>query len=111
MPETPIFLLQKHMKDIMQTIIQETLTLQDIMRIFHVSQPSVYRWVSEARAGKSQFPIPLSGYKRKLLWSKDAILAFQNRNHVPSQLESAKARSQRHAVAMQSLAARGVKVN
>jgi len=81
------------------------------MRIFHVSQPTVYRWVSEARAGKSQFPVPIFGYKRKLLWLKEAILAFQNKNNMPTQVESAKARSQRHAVAMRSLAAQGVSVN
>jgi predicted DNA-binding transcriptional regulator AlpA len=56
--------------------IPSLLTVADIRSIFGVSRVSVYRWVSEARAGKSQFPEPLFGYKRRLLWSRSSIVQF-----------------------------------
>ena len=37
---------------------------------------STYDLYDEARAGKSRFPAPLNGTKRKLLWSADRIARF-----------------------------------
>jgi transposase-like protein len=93
------------------TEIHETLTAQDIMRIFHVSENTLYRWVAQSRAGKGQFPLPIGGHKQRLCWSRDAIIAFQNRNTVPpAEPESAKSRQKRHTVACQSLRKRGVNI-
>jgi len=108
-----IFLLRNtHERNvIMQDEIQETLTVQDIMRIFHVSGITVYRWVNLARQGKTKFPPPIGGHKQKLCWSRDAIAAFQNGvNTLPPKPESAKSRQKRHAAACQSLARRGVNI-
>jgi hypothetical protein len=91
--------------------IYETLTLEDLCRIFHVAPVTIYRWTSEGRAGKTTFPVPLSGFKRKLLWSRDAILRYQNGGTpAPPQPESAKSRAKRNAVAMASLRRRGVNI-
>ena len=58
--------------------IDATLTVKDIMRIFHVCKITVYRWVSESRAGRGSFPAPLTDTKRKLLWSRTAIEEYLN---------------------------------
>ena len=94
----------------------ETLTIKDICRIFHVAEVSVYRWVKEARLGKSQFPLPINGMlqgKRKLLWSRNAIIAFQNANspQPPIVIESATQRKKRHTAAMDSLSRMGVNIH
>jgi transposase len=96
----------------MQIEIQETLTVQDIMRIFHVSEATIYRWVAASRAGRGRFPLPIGGYKQKLCWSRDVIAAFQHgNNQPPQQLESASQRKKRHAAAIASLRKRGVNIN
>jgi predicted DNA-binding transcriptional regulator AlpA len=56
--------------------IEPLLRVEDIMKIFGTSRVTIYRWVNEARAGKSRFPAPLNGTKRKLLWSADRIARF-----------------------------------
>jgi hypothetical protein len=92
----------------------ETLTLQDLCQIFHVKPVSIYRWVAETRKGKSQFPAPINGVpggKRKLIWSRNAIVAFQNANNPqPTNPESATSRKKRHTAALDSLRKRGVNV-
>jgi predicted DNA-binding transcriptional regulator AlpA len=92
--------------------IEPTLVIQDVMRIFHVSQPTVYRWIAEARAGKSRFPLPINGTdgrKRKLLWNHNDILVFQHANNSqPLTIESATQRQKRHSAAMERLRSMGV---
>jgi predicted DNA-binding transcriptional regulator AlpA len=91
--------------------IQSVLHVGDIMRIFGVSQPTVYRWIGEARAGKNDFPLPIgNGYKRKLFWSREAIIAYQNANIVfpTAKIESASQRKKRHHAACESLARHGI---
>ena len=95
------------------------LTVADIRNIFGVSRVSVYRWVSEARAGKSQFPEPLFGYKRRLLWSRNSIVQFcesQPQSIAPQQSvvtgkkerRTAKEREQRKESTRQVLAHHGI---
>jgi predicted DNA-binding transcriptional regulator AlpA len=94
--------------------IQPVLHIGDIMRIFGISQPTVYRWISEARAGKICFPLPIgNGHKRKLFWSRDAIIAYQNANIVlpTPKIESASQRKKRHHAACESLARHGINVS
>ena len=38
-------------------VIDPVLHIGDIKTIFGVSQPTVYRWLADARAGKSLFPL------------------------------------------------------
>jgi transposase len=54
----------------------ELLQIKDIMKIFHVSQVTIYRWVALARRGKSKFPLPVGGRRQKLLWHRHAIEEF-----------------------------------
>jgi len=89
--------------------VEETLTIKDIQKIFHVSPVTIYRWVNRARAGQSRFPLPIGGHKQKLCWSKESIVAFQNANSVPlPAIESASQRQKRHSDAMKRLQAKGV---
>ena len=92
--------------------IEPLLTIKEIMAIFRVSQPTIYRWLVEARAKRSQFPLPIKGQKKqKLLWSRESIESFQNASspaHEPK-IESASQRKKRHNAAMGNLKKNGVK--
>jgi len=94
------------------------LHLPDLMALFGVAESTVRRWTSEARAGRSRFPLPLdmgrNGNKKgKLFWSRESIIAFQNNNQsqAPPNIESsATQRQRRHNAAMSRLQAKGVNV-
>ena len=94
--------------------IELTLTLTDLCQIFHIKPVSVYRWVKEAREGRSQFPLPINGTfggKRKLLWDASAIRAFQSGNNPPApKIETASARTKRNNAALDRLRSKGVNV-
>ena len=62
--------------------IKPVLHIGDIKRIFGVSQPTIYRWLAETRAGKGTFPLPLGGHKQKLCWSRESIEAFMQPRNV-----------------------------
>ena len=64
--------------------VNETLTLEDIARIFHVSTVTVYRWINFARAGKGSFPLPIGTIGQKLRWSKQSIIDYQTKNSTMS---------------------------
>jgi predicted DNA-binding transcriptional regulator AlpA len=53
----------------------ETLGIEDMMKIYKLSQVSIYRRVSAARAGQIRFPIPISDRKQKLCWSAAEVEA------------------------------------
>jgi len=92
--------------------IEPLLTVSDVMKIFGVSQVSVYRWVALARQGKHRFPLPIGDYKQKLRWNRDAIVAYQNANNPqPAKMESASQRQKRHVAAMDRLRSKGVNIN
>ena len=61
--------------------VDETLTIEDIIRIFQVSTITVYRWVNLARAGKHSFPLPIGTIRQKLRWTKQSIIHYQNGNN------------------------------
>ena len=94
------------------------LHLPDVMALFGVSESTVRRWTSEARSGRSRFPLPLDmgrngNRKGKLFWSRESIIAFQNNDQpqVPKSIpniESAAKRQERHVVAMKALADKGI---
>ena len=97
----------------MQTL--ETLTIEDMMRIFKLSRVSIYRRLREARAERGGLPLPIpSGPKQRLRWDTKTVRQFlQNANEpqvTPTQkFESEKSRQKRHAKAMKSLERFGIK--
>jgi len=94
------------------------LTIADIMRIFCVSQITVYRWLDLARQGKHPLPLPIGDgignrkQKRRLRWSREAILAYLNASNPQASptTESAAQRQRRHSSAMSRLKAKGVRI-
>ena len=95
----------------------ETLTVEDLMRIFQLSRVSIYRRLREARAGRGGLPLPIpTGVKRSLLWRAEDVRKFmQSADDEPQtpptlKIESAKSRQQRHADAMKKLERFGIKV-
>jgi len=56
--------------------IETLLGVDDLMRIFGLSRISIYRKVSEARAGNGQFPLPVWGSRKKLRWNAAEVEAF-----------------------------------
>ena len=91
--------------------IEPLLGIHDVMKIFNISQPTVYRWLALARQGKSRFPLPVGNMKQKLRWNRADILVFQTANSpLPLHVESASQRQKRHNTAMNRLRAKGVKV-
>jgi len=99
-------------------VIEPLLKVEDVMKIFGTSKVTIYRWVNEARAGKSRFPAPLNGYKRRLLWSADTIARFcesqavaQPPVSVPSPSKQAKSVQERRAHTETILAGHGIKLS
>ena len=87
-----------------------------LMELFDVSEATIRRWLAEARAGRSRFPLNIDmgrGKKGKLVWNRDDIIAFCQSadNPQPLAIESPTQRENRNAVAMRELEAAGVKVN
>jgi|GEM_PF-2451342 len=109
-----------HKKASMKSI--ELLGIADIMKIFGISQVSVYRWVSEARKGNSRFPLPIGDTKQKLLWLAGDITAYcQSRSTAQMSVtvsspkqhrQKEKSHQERQAAAHKALAERhGITVN
>ena len=57
-------------------MLEPLLKIDDIMRLFHVSRVTVYRWIALARKGESRFPLPIFGYRQKLCWHRDDVENF-----------------------------------
>jgi len=88
--------------------------MDDLTEIFRVSAPTVNRWLRDAREGKSNFPLPINGPRRRLLWDRDAILAYLSggvsvTSPIPK-IESAAQRRKRHDAAMESLKKHGITI-
>ena len=98
--------------------LEPLLTIADIMRIFCVSQGTVYRWVNLSRQNKHPLPLPIGDcignrkQKRRLRWSREAILAYLNASSPQASptTESAAQRAKRHNAALASLRAKGVRI-
>ena len=99
--------------------IEALLGIDDLMRIFGLSQVSIYRKVREARAGNGQFPLPVWGSRKKLRWNAAEVEAFCQSRTTPQvpvktgkQRREAKALRARNMSAQQTLADRhGIFVN
>jgi len=57
-------------------MIEPLLNVEDIMRMFHVSRVTVYRWIALARRNQSRFPLPVGGHKQKLCWNRADVERF-----------------------------------
>jgi predicted DNA-binding transcriptional regulator AlpA len=64
-------------------MIEPFLTIKDMMEIFGYSRVSVYRKVADARAGIGGFPIPLNGFRQKLLWDRSEIERYCQTQPLP----------------------------
>ena len=94
------------------TTTKLTLGVKDLMEILDRSRPTIYRWHDD---GTLPPTIDIGGKKRRLLWSRDSIVAFlENRGSraPPSTppVESATSLAKRHADAMAELQGLGVNV-
>ena len=85
--------------------IEPVLQIEDIASAFRVSIPTVKRWLHDAKQGKNNFPIPISGVPgRRLAWSKTTIEDFINETSpVDSPKVTPRQLKKRHAEAMQEL--------
>ena len=103
-------------------VIEPLLKVEDVMRILGLSRVSIYRKVSEARAGNGRFPLPIGDAKQKLRWNADDVEAFcQSRSMAPmpvmvtspkQQRPKKQSYEQRQASARQALAERhGININ
>jgi predicted DNA-binding transcriptional regulator AlpA len=69
----------------MQASIDPVVDIEELKVILGgVSTATVYRWLAESRKGIGALPLPINtggaggGRKRRLLWSRGAILKFIN---------------------------------
>jgi len=91
--------------------MQKLLIVQDLLPILQVSEATLRRWLAETRAGRGNFPKPITGFKRKLLFNPDEIEAWTAAGRPPPvAVEPASQRSKRHAAAMKRLQSKGVRV-
>jgi len=67
-------------------VIDPLLGIKEMMRITGLSQVSVYRKVSAARAGQGRFPIPVSDTKERLRWCAADVEAYCQARGVPQPL-------------------------
>ena len=91
--------------------MQKLLTFRDLLAILQISEPTLRRWIAEARRGTGNFIKPVAGFKRKLLFRPEDferwMKCHQQSTPVPN-IESPTQRAKRHTAAMKSLANKGV---
>jgi len=95
------------------TKLEPLLGAQDIILLFCISLATLFRWLREARAGRSDFPLPVPSPGRRLLWKRDSIEAYLAKQHPPNvpKIETPSQLKKRHNAAMSQLETKhGVKV-
>jgi len=93
--------------------MQALLTIQDLIPLLRVSEPTLRRWLAETRKGTGNFPKPINGFKRKLLFHPDEIERWagcRQQSTPVAKIESVAARQRRHNAALSSLRSKGVNV-
>ena len=93
--------------------MKKLLTLRDLLLLLNISEATLRRRIAESRNGAGNFPKPVDGYKRKLLFRPDDIEYWAGccQQTAPvTKVESASQRSKRHATALERLRSKGVKV-
>jgi hypothetical protein len=87
-------------------------TFQDLLAISRLSESTARRRLKESRNGVGQFPKPIDGFKRKLLFHPDEVQRWATGQHQSApvtKVESETQRQRRHKMAMSALEKKGVK--
>jgi len=91
--------------------MKQLLSLQDLLPILKVSEPTLRRWLAESRVGRGNFPRSVNAPGKKLLFRPEDIEAWASAGRPqPVATESSSQRSKRHASAMKRLESKGVHV-
>jgi predicted DNA-binding transcriptional regulator AlpA len=93
--------------------MKKLLTLRDLMPILNISEATIRRRIAESRAGIGNFPKPVTGFRRKLLFRPEDIeswMGCQQRAPPVANIEPAAQLSKRHSAALERLRSKGVKV-
>lgn len=84
----------------------EILFAEEVCEHFRIHRQTLKLWLMQARAGKSDFPLPVSPFRKKLRWRREDILEYQsgigNERAMPKPLSAAK-RKVRYEKAMREL--------
>jgi len=93
--------------------MKKPLTFQNLLSDISYSESTLRRLISDSRKGIGDFPKPITGFKRKLLFNPDDIqrwMSSQQQSTPDTKVESPTQLSKRHSAAMNRLSARGVHV-
>lgn len=87
-------------------------TFQDLLAISRLSESTARRRLDESRKGIGNFPKPIDGFKRKLLFYPDEVERWATCQQQPmpvARVETETQRQRRHKIAMKALERKGVK--
>lgn len=92
--------------------MKKPLTFQNLLSDIPVSESTLRRLISDSRKGIGDFPKPITGFKRKLLFNPDDIERWmRSQQSTPvAKVESETQRQRRHKTAMKALERKGVRV-
>ena len=86
----------------------EILFADEVCEYFRIHRQTLKLWLMQARAGKSDFPLPVSLFGKKLRWRREDIVNYRssigNERGQPKALSPAK-RAARQAAVMRELEA------
>jgi len=86
----------------------EILFADEVCEYFRIHRQTLKLWLMQARAGQSDFPLPVSPFGKKLRWRREDIVNYQssigNERALPKALSPAK-RAARQAAVMRELEA------
>jgi len=92
--------------------MEALLTIQDVMYLLRVSEPTIRRWLAESRTGIGNFPKPINIMGRKLLWHPTDIEKWSNYSPIQNAPPppSPAATKQRNRKAVADLESLGIRV-
>ena len=93
--------------------MKKPLTFQNLLSDIPVSESTLRRLISDSRKGIGDFPKPITGFKRKLLFHPDDIERWLRSQQQPTpvaKFESPTKHQRRHIAALERLRSKGVKV-
>jgi predicted DNA-binding transcriptional regulator AlpA len=109
LPQALDFFVGTNAQDIMT--IQQFITLTQLMFIANISESTARRRHAETLAGIGNFPRSVNAPGKKLLFRPEDVEAWASAGRpTPAAIETTSQRSKRHSVAMNRLAAKGVRV-
>jgi len=96
----------------------KVLLIDEVATLLRISQSTIYRLIADSRAGRSNFPVPISRRKGKNRWLASDIeryLASQSASKVPvnfvSPAKKQKEHQRRQDAAKAALARHGIKID